>query len=293
MSAVLHEKQSGFFIEFGAGDGVFHSNTYFFEKKMCWTGFCVEPSKYVFEKLVKNRPRCTRVWGAICSADREQRRYTDVLSPTGWTGWSGFSDEFSEHHKAQIAEKERTEGWRIESYMVTCHTIESLLRDYGPEGLSTSIDYLSIDTEGSEQEIIDAIDFGQVNVSGVVQVEANLGEILQLRDAKAIKKVQAIRDRMLNFDFHGPLTARSGLDEFYVHKQTWKGLPYRIKQLFVHQKLRLPTMRELAQERADLVRRVRHAAAAGAMEQQQALLQQEQMAYMAQWMRMTLNNGTA
>ena len=87
--------------------------------------------------------------------------------------------------------------------MVTCHTIESLLRDYGPEGLSTSIDYLSIDTEGSEQEIIDAIDFGQVNVSGVVQVEANLGEILQLRDAKAIKKVQAIRDRMLNFDFHG------------------------------------------------------------------------------------------
>ena len=42
-----------------------------------------------------------------------------------------------------------------------------------------------------------------------MQVEANLGEILQLRDAKAIKKVQAIRDRMLNFDFHGPLTARS------------------------------------------------------------------------------------
>ena len=46
-------------------------------------------------------------------------------------------------------------------------------------------------------------------------------------------------------------------------------------------------MRELVQERAELVQRMRQAARLGAIEQQQALLRQEQMAYMAQWMQMT------
>ena len=292
VSQLLRGKAFGFFVEFGAGDGVFHSNSLFFEKHLCWTGLCVEPSKYIFEKLVENRPRCTRVWGAICNSDQTQRKYTDVLSPTGWTGWSGFFDTFSLQHKAQIAEKERTQGWRTETYLVKCHTLESLLRDYAPHGMATGVDYLSIDTEGSEKEIIDSIDFGRLKMSGVVQVEANLNEILQLRDANAIQNVQKIRDRMRNFDFHGPLTARSGLDEFFVPKDTWKTLSPTMQQKFTYQIAKLPSKAELLAERNQQIQLMRQAAASGALDEQRIMLQQKQRAYIEQWMRMTPQQRT-
>ena len=38
VSYILNGKTHGFFVEFGAGDGSFHSNTKFFEKQLCWTG---------------------------------------------------------------------------------------------------------------------------------------------------------------------------------------------------------------------------------------------------------------
>ena len=42
----LPQKTHGTFVEFGAGDGVTASNSYFFEKHLCWTGICIEP-RYV------------------------------------------------------------------------------------------------------------------------------------------------------------------------------------------------------------------------------------------------------
>lgn len=39
----LPQKTHGTFVEFGAGDGITASNSYFFEKHLCWTGICIEP----------------------------------------------------------------------------------------------------------------------------------------------------------------------------------------------------------------------------------------------------------
>ena len=36
-------KKNGFFIELGANDGLFQSNTAFFEKEHEWTGILIEP----------------------------------------------------------------------------------------------------------------------------------------------------------------------------------------------------------------------------------------------------------
>ena len=50
---------------------------------------------------------------ADAPALQEQRMYTDVLSPTGWTGWSGFYSSFTDHHKQAIKEKIEKVGGKV------------------------------------------------------------------------------------------------------------------------------------------------------------------------------------
>ena len=47
----------GFYIECGANDGVDQSNTWYFEKKLNWTGFLIEPHPLIFNELFKNRKK--------------------------------------------------------------------------------------------------------------------------------------------------------------------------------------------------------------------------------------------
>src|ERR1019366_8614889 len=48
-------RREGYFIEVGAYDGVFLSNTYMLEKQLGWKGICVEPLPAASTLLRKNR----------------------------------------------------------------------------------------------------------------------------------------------------------------------------------------------------------------------------------------------
>src|SRR3954469_18651828 len=54
---VFAAKRNGFFLELGAGDGLWISNTLLLERQFNWTGILIEPTS-VFERLRKNRPNC-------------------------------------------------------------------------------------------------------------------------------------------------------------------------------------------------------------------------------------------
>jgi len=56
-------------VEYGAGDGVFLSNSVFFEREVCWTSVNVEPT-YLFEELIQNRPGAHNIKGAVCDRVR-------------------------------------------------------------------------------------------------------------------------------------------------------------------------------------------------------------------------------
>ena len=56
IAIVLAEgKQEGYFVEFGACDGIRHSNTFALEKIFNWNGILAEPSKVWHDSLIKNR----------------------------------------------------------------------------------------------------------------------------------------------------------------------------------------------------------------------------------------------
>ena len=54
----FNNKENGVFIELGAIDGIFISNTKYFEDNFNWTGILIEPNTFEYEKLKKNRPNC-------------------------------------------------------------------------------------------------------------------------------------------------------------------------------------------------------------------------------------------
>jgi len=157
-------KSNGFFLDIGAHDGESLSNTLFFEKHRDWKGICIEPIPDVFEKL-KNVRNCECINACISEKEGEVtfRRihgYAEMLS--------GILDFMTEEHKKRIEHEVKLSKGSYEDITVKSLNINNVLRERG----IGNIDYLSIDTEGAEFEIIKTIDFKSVNIT-LLTVENN------------------------------------------------------------------------------------------------------------------------
>jgi len=53
--SLLGDRPPGFFVEMGAGDGIDISNSYYFEKELGWNGLLIEPNPDLYGRLIKNR----------------------------------------------------------------------------------------------------------------------------------------------------------------------------------------------------------------------------------------------
>lgn len=145
----LGYKNNGFFVEFGATNGIDLSNTYLLEKKYGWTGILAEPAKVWHTDLQKNRNakidmRC--VWKVTGESL--------LFNETNYAELSTIATLSSADHHA----KSRENG---KSYDVQTVTLMDLLEEHNAP---TQIDYLSIDTEGSEFDILEKFDFQKYQI---------------------------------------------------------------------------------------------------------------------------------
>lgn len=146
--AVLGEKRGGFFLDIGAFDGKSFSNTFLLEKKFGWKGICVEPSDASFHRLQKNR-------ACVCDNSLLWKEAADVdFIDAGEYG--GVASELSEPY-LRLLEKclgvSRTSRVPVKR---RASTVADLLRRHG---VPACIDYVSIDTQGSEYEILQGFPF--------------------------------------------------------------------------------------------------------------------------------------
>jgi FkbM family methyltransferase len=158
----------GFFLEIGADDGLDRSNTRFFEEAG-WTGICIEPSPSRFPALARNR-RCECLNVAIASSPGE----VEFLDITGYgKGLSGIVRHYDPRHLERI-ERETTDNPRTSSKSVVRVPAVRLDGILQARGL-TRVDYCSIDVEGSELDVLAAIDFQLVTIQ-VITIEDNYGD---------------------------------------------------------------------------------------------------------------------
>jgi len=142
IETIFNKKENGFFLDIGAYDGFFASNTYILEKDYGWNGICVEPVQKYFNVLKQLR-RC------ICVEELVDRGNDEVtLIDSG--DMSGIVSDDTDHSELRAKEisKARTNSILVKVKPITLY---ELLKKYNAPKV---IDYFSLDVEGAEERIM-------------------------------------------------------------------------------------------------------------------------------------------
>lgn len=153
-NTIYKGKENGYFVEVGAYDGIDMSNTYLLEYKYKWKGICIECNPLYFNKLVENRPNCTNCsWAVFNENDKNMQFINDDAG-----GCSGFVETNTHKHI-------------LNKPIINVQT-KKLTTILDMENAPSFIEFLSLDTEGSEYEILNAHDFDKY-LFGYICVEHN------------------------------------------------------------------------------------------------------------------------
>lgn len=136
-------KSDMYFADIGAFDGKTQSNSFLLEKKYNWKGICAEPLPSAFQKLTECR-------SCICENSAVFSKSNLSLEFSAWGVLSGITDYINDTPYHSYAKEK---GKKIK---VNTITLQDLLDKYNAPKI---IQYLSLDTEGSELEILKAVDF--------------------------------------------------------------------------------------------------------------------------------------
>lgn len=188
----LNWKHNGYFVEFGATDGYDISNTYLLEKEFGWTGILAEPAKQWHSALSQNR-NCHIDHSVIWRANEP------VMFNERHRGDASVAVEYL------VPENEPTGIDTLQQYSIPGLTLTSLLDKYNAP---KDIDYVSMDTEGNELEILQTFDFEKYKVK-FFSVEHNEKEIQR----------QKIFEFLSKKGYDRVLTNISNWDDFYILKE--------------------------------------------------------------------------
>ena len=185
----LDLKEKGFFVEFGATDGISGSNTWLLEKVLGWDGILAEPGRVWHSSLTRNRI-CSVQTDCVWSETGAQLEFTQA-EDAGFSTLSSYADK--DRHRQR-----RVSGKTYSVQTVSLHDL--LIKSNAPR----SIDYISIDTEGSEYDILSNFPFASWDIS-LLTIEHNF------REDRA-----AMHDLMKANGFVRVLTMVSKFDDWYV-----------------------------------------------------------------------------
>jgi len=144
------EMKNGFFLEAGSSNGIWQSNSYYLEKILGWNGALVEPNRQMYEHCTENRK------------NPKNHFYNCALVSSSYAldfieGYFNEQD-FENIMMAQIDGvkqcAERSKRWDgKQPVSVAAKTLGSIMTEVG-----NKIDFLSLDVEGYELQVLDGSD---------------------------------------------------------------------------------------------------------------------------------------
>jgi len=154
-------KKKGTFIEIGGGNGVDLSNSYILEKKFKWRGVICEPDSRLHSNILAKR-KCFL----------ETRPVSSSVNKNIYFYFKGLYDSYASLSYSPSAKKLKS------------ISLNNLIKKYQ---LGKNIDYISIDTEGNELDIIKNFNFNKYNVK-IFKIEHNFKKKIRERIYKILKK---------------------------------------------------------------------------------------------------------
>jgi FkbM family methyltransferase len=150
-------KRGGYFLDFGAFDGLTISNTFQLEKCFGWRGICVEANPRFFVDVCALRS-AVAVNAALWPASRQ---VVGLLDAHGLSSLEAFADDDI------MAETRRSVTQQL--IMVETLNPTEILDRYGAP---TYIDYLSLDIEGGELMVLEHLDLDRYHIA-LITLEHN------------------------------------------------------------------------------------------------------------------------
>lgn len=135
------------------------------KKNNGWTGINIEPIKTVYDALVKNRPNSININCEVCNTEGISRFICNI----GYGEMiSGLENMYDKRHHERLERKRKLHNIKTEIISVNTRKLENICDEYK----INHINYLSIDVEGAEFDVIKSINFNRVYID-VIGFENN------------------------------------------------------------------------------------------------------------------------
>lgn len=178
------QKMNGFFIESGAADGEYQSNTLSLEKYLNWTGLLIEPDYESYQKLKSKNRKSWIVHSCLVDSTKPVKKVFNGALQVG---------SFAEH--MSLMKKLFTGIWQpVTVQTVWCFPLLSILKAVN----RTKVDYFVLDVEGPEIAILKNVHWQNIDIT-LLQIEyAVLKNVYFDRDLSTNRKIE-LRSFMKEF----------------------------------------------------------------------------------------------
>ena len=193
------KKPTPTYLDIGANHPTQINNTYHFYLKGS-QGVCVEPDPFLSENIRRKRKRDVVLNIGIAADENANANFYIMTART----LSTFSEAEAERYVSYGNQK-------IEQVIqIPCQTVNAVMKQHFPN----SVDYVSIDVEGKDLEILQSFDFATYRPTVFCL------ETLSYTEDKSERKLSEIIDYMLAQDYL--IYADTYINTIFVERTTWQ-----------------------------------------------------------------------
>lgn len=156
--------KAGFFVDVGAY-GEEGSNTWFYEKGLGWDGLLIEPNVLRLPELESTRS--APVLNIAIDENPGEKPFLQIAEINSQL--SGLVENYDPRWTAMLESHHKQYNYQQDVVQVQCRRLQDVFDERG----ITQVDYMSVDCEGSEMQVLRSVDWGRMNILAVTVEDAH------------------------------------------------------------------------------------------------------------------------